>query len=106
MDLIKKIEQLKDDKLKDEAKAAIRHTLENNDEEFYFEEETIELASTKYIADRLIVFDGAYYLKDDFKKTTPYCMVCWDKKRQLQTLKKNGNIKSDSFICLVCNIEK
>jgi hypothetical protein len=105
MDLINKIESLKDKKLKKEAEDAIRFTLENNDEEFYFEEETIELTSKNYIGDRLMKENGAYYLKDDFKKLTPYCLQCWDKKGQLNTLKKDGNREGKHTICLVCNLQ-
>jgi hypothetical protein len=104
MDLINKIESLKDKKLKKEAEDAIRFTLENNDEEFYFEEETFELTSKKYIGDRLIKENGAYYLKDDFKKSVPYCINCWDNTMQLNTLKNNGNVSSNKTICLVCNL--
>lgn len=104
MDLINKIESLNNKKMKKEAEDAIRFTLENNDEEFYFEEQTSELISKKYIGDRLLQENGAYYLKDDFKRFTPYCINCWDQKMQLNTLKNNGNVSRNRTICFVCNI--
>ena len=101
MDVIKKIESLKDKKLREDAEEVIRKTLEMNDEEFYFDEETALLAAKKYVKDHLNIVNGFYQVKGDVEKIN-YCMVCWDSRGQMNKVKKN----KDNMVCLVCNLDK
>lgn len=106
MDIIKKIQNMKDTKVKEEALTMVRQTLERNDEEFYFEEETIDIEGRNYIKKRLKKKNDHYFFIDDLKYETAYCINCFDKNGQLNKVVKNGNRESGEFICLVCSLSE
>ncbi|HLL60514.1 MAG TPA: hypothetical protein VK338_02260 [Candidatus Nitrosocosmicus sp.] len=103
MDIIKEIEKLKDTKLKLEARKKVIQTLKEHDEELYFEEETIDLAGKKYLSERLIKKNNAYFTKA-VPIEVPFCVICWEDLKQLNAIKKTN--KEGVYLCLVCDLKK
>lgn len=102
MDLLKEIQKIKDEDLRKEAEKKIVETLQADDEMFFFEEETRDMAGWRYIEQRLIEKDNSYYTKA-VPQEGPFCKRCWKEEHQLNLARKTNT--NGVYNCMICDMK-
>ena len=103
MDLTKIFELIKDPDLKIKISSLVSENLGLKEENFKLKKELEKAKNEKETQTKLLFKENHYYIKDNGVEDGPYCSNCWDDKKRLVRLHKNGPTNGVTFFdCPSC----